>query len=230
MSAAAHDAPVLVVLVNNRVDWQRVVDEHWYRIPLKHAPLPAAASFLAFYQSRVFGDDAYRIRFYAAVERYHLVTRRELLPDEPDHPRAGERYYRVELAPVQELGAPIRSRRLRRITFIPTTLGRLWAAEEINDLWLGDGVEELLWELFRDAGIKAERSLRIGEGQAWYVVPMAVPYRRDGRSGGLAIFCDSRHEPQRVGNWLCLHLPPEHIRSAPAACMERVYAALWGLE
>ena len=170
MSGARDDAPVLVVLVNNQADWRRVVAEGWYRIPLKRAPWPVAASFLAFYLSQVFGADAFQVRYYAAVRRYQIMTRAELLPDESSHPRAAERYYRVALGPVEELERPVPSRRLRRVTFIPTTLHRLRAATEINDLWLGDDVEELVWELFRDAAVKATRRLAIGEGGARYSI------------------------------------------------------------
>ncbi len=175
MSRVAPDAPTLVVLVNNPADWRRVVDEGWYRVPLKHAPRPVAASFLAFYQSRAFGADAFRIRYYAAVRRYRIMTRREILPEEPNHPRAVERYYRIELDSLQELEHPVPSRRLRRITFIPTTLRRLQKADEINDLWLGDDVDDLVWELFRDAGLKAERRLEIGEGRRQYAAALAHP-------------------------------------------------------
>lgn len=175
MSLAAPNAPTLVVLANNLADWRRVVDEGWYRVPLKHAPRPVAASFLAFYQSRAFGADAFRIRYYAAVRRYRIMTRREILPEEPDHPRAAERYYRIELDSLQELEHPVHSRRLRRITFIPTTLRRLQEADEINDLWLGDDAEDLVWELFRDAGLKAERRLEIGEGRRQYAAVLAHP-------------------------------------------------------
>jgi hypothetical protein len=156
-------APVLVVLINNWNDWRRVVDEHWYRIPVRRAPRPVAASFLAFYHSRVFGPDAFHVRYYAAVQNYRILTRRELLPDEPAHPRAGQRYYRVALGPLQALAYPIPSRRLRRVTFIPTTFGRLQDADEINDLWLHDDMGDTLWELFPHAGLKAERRLEIGE-------------------------------------------------------------------
>ena len=41
--------PVLVVVVNNAPDWQRVLHEGWYRIPFKQAPHPVAADYLAFY-------------------------------------------------------------------------------------------------------------------------------------------------------------------------------------
>jgi hypothetical protein len=223
VSDAGADAPVLVVLVNNRTDWAHVVERGWYRIPLKHMPNPVAASYLAFYQSRVFGADAFRVRFYAPVLRYRLATRRELLPDQPDHPRADEQYYRVEVGPLVELAYPVPSRRLRRITFIPTTLRRLEEADEINDLWLGDDVEEMLWSLFRDAGLKAERRLEIGEGKHRYVVPLAVP---DGEGGGVAVFCDEQTRPATLGGWRVLGVPPSEIRGAPDACVERVRTAL----
>ena len=56
-----------------------------------------------------------------------MLTRAELLPDEPDHPRAGDSYYKIEIGPLQPLPRPVPSRALRRIAFIPTTLSRLLA-------------------------------------------------------------------------------------------------------
>ena len=36
--------------LNNKQDWQRVLDEGWYRIPVKHAPEPAPqVDIIAFY-------------------------------------------------------------------------------------------------------------------------------------------------------------------------------------
>lgn len=140
---------VLVVIVNNCRDWELVQREGWYRIPLARAPRQMAADYLAFYQTAVFGDEKWAVNYYAPVRRYCVATRRELLPDETDHPRANERYFKVELGPVRPLPRPIPSRRLRRITFIPTTLERLLNAEEINDLWLSRTTEEHLWAAFR---------------------------------------------------------------------------------
>jgi hypothetical protein len=168
MSNLTDDAPALVVLVNNLVDWRHIVENRWYRIPVKHAPKPVAAAYLAFYQSRLFGDDAFQIRFIAPVLRYQRLPRKVILPDQAEHPNASELYYRIEIGPLEALERPVPSRRLRRITFIPTTLRRLREADEINDLWLGDDVEEIVWSLFRDAGIKAERRLEIGERPADY--------------------------------------------------------------
>ena len=89
--------PALVVIVNNKRDWQRVIEQGWYRVPLKHAPTPLAASYLAFYFTRVFGDDVWQVRFYAPVLRYQIATRAELFTMEATHPRADARYYRIDV-------------------------------------------------------------------------------------------------------------------------------------
>lgn len=216
--------PVLVVLVNNQGDWQRVVEEHWYRIPVGRAPHPVAASYLAFYQSRIFGSDAFHIRFYAPIQRYRIVTRRELLPLEGDHPRADEKYYRVELGPLQELAYAIPSHHLRRISFIPTTLRRLLEADEINDLWLHDDVEDILWELFYDAGLKAVRRLEVGEGSQRYIIPLALPGITE--NGGLAVFCDEQSHPPWIGPWQSLRIAPRLVYTRPDICLASVQGRL----
>src|SRR5687767_9958314 len=104
--------PALVVIVNNRDDWRRVEQEGWYRIPQRSAPLPLAAEVLAFYFTAAFGADACSVAYVAAVRSYRLARRGELLPEQPEHPRAGELYYRVELGDVRRLARPLRSRRL----------------------------------------------------------------------------------------------------------------------
>src|SRR5512136_2406734 len=63
-----------------------------------------------------------------------VVTRRDLLPEQPDHPRADQRYYKLSLGKLIELPHPIPSRSLRRITFVLTNGKRLNEAWEINDL------------------------------------------------------------------------------------------------
>lgn len=153
------DSPVLVVLVNNQQDWQHVVDDGWYRIPLKHAPTPLAAEHLAFYFTKVFGAQAWQICYTAPVLRYRLVTRRDLLPHEADHPRAAERYLRVDVGPVAALSRPVPSKSLRRVVFIPTTWERLCAADDVAALWLPDDATSVLWDEFPDAIRKASSRL-----------------------------------------------------------------------
>jgi hypothetical protein len=71
------------------------------------------------------------------------------LPGEPDHPRALERYFKVEIGALRELARPVPSERLRRITFIATTVDRLLSAGEIRDLWLGQRDDEAVWAALR---------------------------------------------------------------------------------
>ncbi len=155
---------VLVAVMNDPRDLEIARHEGWYRIPLKRAPARVAADYLAFYQTKAFGDEKWAVNYYAPTRRYRLVTRAELLPEEADHPRAREPYYKVEIGPLQRLPRPIPSKRLRRVAFIPTTLERLLRAEEINDLWDRGSREDGLWEAFKQEGIEAERQYEVEEG------------------------------------------------------------------
>jgi hypothetical protein len=110
------------------------------------------ADYLAFYFTGAFPvDQRHRIIYYAPIHAYRLAVRAELLPEELDHPRANERYFKVEIGPLHRLTRPIPSRKLRRVTFIPTTLEKLLDAREINDLWDKGRRQDALW-----AALKAE--------------------------------------------------------------------------
>lgn len=129
------EARVLVAVVTRPRDLQLAREACWYRIPLKHLPRQLAAEYLAFYQTAAFGEERWAVRYYAPILRYRIATRRELLPDEADHPRADERYYRLELGPLHTLPLPVPAARLRRITFIATTFGQLRRARDVRELW-----------------------------------------------------------------------------------------------
>jgi len=148
MLSEAKPARVLVAVINNQRDFEVARAQGWYRLPLKRAPRQVAADYLAFYQTAAFGEEKWAVNYFAPVRRYHIARRRDLLPEEADHPRADDLYYKVEIGPLERLPAPIPSRRLRRITFIATTLDRLLSAREINDLWMGGVSEQELWEVF----------------------------------------------------------------------------------
>jgi very-short-patch-repair endonuclease len=145
-----------------------------------------AADYLAFYQTKAFGGEKWAVNYYAPTRRYRLVTRAELLPEEAEHPRAAEPYYKVEIGPLQRLPRPIPSRRLRRITFIPTTMERLLRAEEINDLWDRDPREEKLWQAFKREGIEAERQYEVEEGMVQHLVDFAIFCQE----GQVAVVCE----------------------------------------
>jgi hypothetical protein len=129
------DDRVLVAIMNNLEDWQRVQDEHWYRIPVKFAPSPVPnIDWVAFFFTSVFDDDRWAVHYFARVEGHELLTRRNLLPAEPNHPRAGHWYYKLELGSLFHRLPPIIAGRWRRVTFIFTTGDRFEAAVELRDL------------------------------------------------------------------------------------------------
>lgn len=130
------DDRVLIAVMNNRADWQRVLAEQWYRIPVKHAP-PEAPHFdwLAFYFTRVFAGDKWAVHYYAPIYGHELVTRRDLIPTEPNHKRAGQWYYKLEIGPLQHKIPPITARKWKRITFIVTTGDRFELATDIGHLY-----------------------------------------------------------------------------------------------
>jgi len=91
------DDRVLVAIMNNVCDWAIVREQYWYRIPVssvkqsvqRHWP-PA---WLAFYQTKFFGAEAFAVNYYAAVREICEVTRSQLFPDEPVNSKTPKRYY-----------------------------------------------------------------------------------------------------------------------------------------
>ena len=128
-------ARVLVAIMNNRQDMEIARTARWYRVPLKHYRRPLDISYLAFYQTKAFGRrERWAIHYYAPVRSWAIVKRKDLFPDEPWHPRVEEEYFRIEIGPLQRLPRPVFSPRLRRVTFIHTTLEKLLDAREVGDL------------------------------------------------------------------------------------------------
>ena len=181
------ETPALVGIVTRMKDWELVRSKHWYRIPVRTAPEGLdGIRYLAFYKTRLFGSEKWTVSWYAPVRAIRRKTRRELLPEEPGHPRAGAEYYVVELGELMRLPRPIPSRRWRRIVFIPTSIERLFHAQEINDLFKVSPIEEKLYFTLQDAGLPAERQYFVREGSSGYMLDMAV-FCRD---SNLDIECD----------------------------------------
>jgi hypothetical protein len=128
------DARVMVCMLNAPRDLEIARWDHWYRVPLKHAPDEYLPDLIAFYLTAAFGDERWAIYEYARVRGHEMVRRSDLFPDQPDHPRANDVYYKFQLGALQRLPRPIPSLKWRRITFIKTSGDRLLHALEIGDL------------------------------------------------------------------------------------------------
>ncbi len=122
----------------------------WYRIPFRTAPKVVAVDALAFYQSGTFGESGGKIEYFAPVRGHELTTRLELLRDEPDHPRAGEEYFKIQLGPLEKLPRPITADKWRRLTFLFTTGEYLLKAQTLNDLVVQNEERQLLWQSLRE--------------------------------------------------------------------------------
>jgi hypothetical protein len=124
--------------------------------------------------TKAFGDDRWAIHYYAPIEGHELVTRRDLLPSEPDHPRAGNWYYALQLGPLEHKLHPIVSARWRSITFILTTGDRFMNALEINDLFEQESPVGHLYVKLKEMGIQVEREWWINEEGIAYMVDLAL--------------------------------------------------------
>jgi hypothetical protein len=123
----------------------------WYRIPLATVPKTLRVEWLALFFTAAFGAERWSIRTLAQVRGYELRPRRDLFHDEPNHPRADEPYYRVDLGPLQSLTRPIPARRWRRLTFLYTTGERLLSADDVRDLNVPvTQADDRLWRLLRE--------------------------------------------------------------------------------
>ena len=149
-SPAAHDL-VLVAILNRPRDLEIARTLGWYRIPLGTAPRTVRVDWLAFYLPAAFNAQRWSVRYLAEVRGIELLTRRELLYLEADHPRAALPYYKLQLGPLLELDPPIPARGWRRFSFLYTTGNRLYTALDLNQLRVPASRDrERLWRMLRD--------------------------------------------------------------------------------
>jgi hypothetical protein len=128
------------------------------------------------YFTKAFGENRWAIHYYARIEGHELVTRRDLIPSEPDHPCAGQWYYKLQLGPLERKLPPMVANPWRRVTFIVTSGDRFLNALEINDLFQQESPVGLLYVKLKEMGVPVEREWLIDEAGAVYVVDLALPF------------------------------------------------------
>ncbi len=231
----------LVAIVPSRADFTRIQSEGWYRAPVASAPealLAGRIRTLACYLPKVFGDDAWQVRWIASLCGVEVVSRRELLPQETAHPRARDLYLRLALGQLTALPRPILSLRLRRIAFIPTTRAKLETAAEINDLFHASPIEDALWRVFKREDIDAEREYFVsGDRGGRYALDFAI----FGQERNLDVECDgdayhanparARYDNRRnnfltTRGWLVLRFTTAQIREEMPEVVNQVWTAI----
>jgi len=174
----------------------------WYRVPLRTAPKVINVDYIAFYQSGAFGPEhRWQIETVAEVRGVELTTRGELLRDEPDHPRAREEYYKIQLGPLTALPRPVAAERWRRITFLYTTGELLQSARTVNDLVVRSEDREILWRSLRERALSSGR-YRAADLPEVNLDPAVLAFlgdwgRMTARPGGPGINGDESGEEER---------------------------------
>jgi len=213
------DDLVLVALMNNPRDLEIARAEHWYRVPAKHALVHITqARYVAFYLTKTFGDDKWSIREYAPIRGHELVRRRDLFPDDIDHPRANDAYYKLQLGSPIRLPRPIVSRSGRRILFIWTTGKKFSCAVEINDLLGKSEADDALWDALKSSGISAERQIIVRDARARYRVDFWIQCVR----GNVAIIIgDAPRQMPKGKTWRTVRLSSQEL-AHPDHCAKQV--------
>lgn len=147
-------ALVLVAVMPSPKDMEIARLLGWYRIPLRLAPKLIDVDYILFYQTGKFtaGHQSV-VETFAEVKGHELTTRSELIRDEPDHPRANEEYYKVELGPLYSLQTPIKTEKWKRISFFYTLGYLVNQAKIINDLVVRTDDREILWNTIREKSL-----------------------------------------------------------------------------
>jgi hypothetical protein len=162
--ASRASSPVLVARVASTKDLRRALDERWYRL----RPCPTVDDlgdlsrfrYLALYESGTDAPRQFRIRHYAKIKDVQLRLRRDLIPEEPLHPRADWLYPLLRLERPKRRRFPLYSRWNRTVPFLNTDWDHFINAREWNDLYLGSPLEKAFYEGLRRWGLFAEREYR----------------------------------------------------------------------
>lgn len=142
---------ILVVILPKPRDFEIARLFGWYRIPLKTAPKVISVDYLAFYQTGAFGEKhRWQIESIAPVRGHELTKRKSLFKDEPDHPRANEEYFKIQIGEMIHLPHPIKADSWRRITFFYTTGALLRNASTLQELVVSGEERNTLWKSLRE--------------------------------------------------------------------------------
>lgn len=182
-----HD--MLVCVLKYRIDMSILKDQLWYRIPVKSAPENLNEfKFLSFYQTKIFENENWMIKYYGPIKSITTLKRKQLFPHEPRNEKSEEKYHKIELYELLTLQKPIVSKRWRLIVFIRTTFDKFKRAEEINDLFHDSPLEDKLWKEIKKNQLVAERQFFQARGRKKYFLDFAMFCQRR----KLDIECDGK--------------------------------------
>jgi hypothetical protein len=227
---------VLIAVVNRLQDLSNILRKKWYRIPVKRMP-SKPFEYIAFYQTTALGKLGGRIEHYARISKRKTVKRKQLLPHEPDHPRADEDYCKLTFRTVRKLKRPIVNRPGMRINFGFATLNRLNRSRTIANLFGIRQVEVVFRKLLVKCRVPftPEHVIKHADKMR-YRLDFAIFCRK----GKLDVECDMRkfHSGARRlkdarrdrfmkrQGWKVMRFTDERILNDPNGCMTELRSAV----
>ena len=228
----------LVAILKDKSDLAILQEQGWYRIPVASAPKRWPPRWLAFYQPKNFGEDAYRIRYYGQVKDIRRARRSELFPNELASAKSEREYFILNLAKLEEREDPIPSYRPRRLVFIPTTWTKFEQAEQINDLFDDSPLEDQMWSEMKRISLEAERQWAVSLRQAAYFLDFAL-FCKNGRidvetdgdtwhvSRERAPLDNARDNALQINGWTVLRYNTRQIREGfQTECVRGIEASI----
>jgi hypothetical protein len=98
---------VLVSVLKNWRDFQILLHENWYHIPVAKMP-KKDFKYLAFYQPLSFGKASKRIGFYGRVIKKEIKKRIKLFPKQTNHPASDHDYFKITIKKLIKLEYPVK--------------------------------------------------------------------------------------------------------------------------
>jgi very-short-patch-repair endonuclease len=228
----------LVAILKDKSDLTILQEQGWYRIPVTSAPKRWPPRWLAFYQPKNFGEDAYRIRYYGQVKDIRRARRNEIFPNELASAKSEREYFILNLAKLEEREDPIPSYRPRRLVFIPTTWAKFEQADQINDLFDDSPLEDQMWSEMKRISLEAERKWAVSLHQAAYFLDFAlfckngrIDVETDGDTWHLnrerAPLDNARDNALQIDGWTVLRYNTRQIReSFQTECVRGIEASI----
>ena len=224
---------VLVGILKDKRDLNILLKKKWYRVPLFYAP-KRRADYIAFYQPTSFGETGGCINYYAKIRNCEIVKRKNLLPYEYDHPYTDENYYKIKFSRIKKLSNPILNKNRMRISFGFTTLGKLFSAKDIVELFDVQPLEKIVCLALK------KRNMKVSREHIFYLTN-GKRYRLDFaifcKKGYLNIECDSekwhsqksqihkdiiRDRELKKEGWTILRLNEREIIKNIKKCIDKV--------
>jgi len=169
-----NDSEVLVALLKEKAHFNNVREGNWYHIPVEFTPKRWPPEYLAFYQPKAFGADAFRIRYFGRVKKIIQTAYKQLFPNKLESQKSDKLYHQVFIEKLEPLPRPIPSRIPRSIVFISTKWSKFIRADQLNDLFDDSPLEDDIWDEFKRSNIFAERQWREPIGKYFYQLDFAI--------------------------------------------------------